>query len=105
MLVVVPIEERPAERSGVVDRVEPVGELGPILQGLELGFAVGVVGRGVGAAVCLQDAHRIGVVLLMLWSFCRSGCGWWPRRARCVMSSWRCLGGGRKVARPRLSAG
>ena len=46
-----------AERAGVLDRVEPVGELGPVLQRLELGFAVGVVGRGVRTAVRLEHAQ------------------------------------------------
>ncbi len=45
MLVVVPIERRAAERSGVLDRVEVVGELGPVLERLEVRFSVGVVLR------------------------------------------------------------
>ena len=57
MVVVVPIEECPAERPRVVDRVEPVGEAGPVLERLELRLRVGVVGRGVGPAVRLQDAE------------------------------------------------
>ena len=43
MFVVVPGEERAAEQACGLDRVEPVGEVGPVLQGLELGLAVGVV--------------------------------------------------------------
>ena len=32
VLVVVPVEEVAAERAGVLDRVEPVGEPGPVLE-------------------------------------------------------------------------
>lgn len=39
--VVVVIEEHHAERSGVFDAAEPAGERGAVLEGLELGFAVG----------------------------------------------------------------
>ena len=46
--VVVPVEELAAERAGLLDVLEAVGELGPVLQRLELRLAVGVVGRGVG---------------------------------------------------------
>ena len=42
---VVPAEEVLAERAGVLDRTEPVGELGPVLEGLELALAVGGVVR------------------------------------------------------------
>jgi hypothetical protein len=38
VLVVVVVEEGPAVRAGVLDRVEPGGELGPVLQRLELRF-------------------------------------------------------------------
>ena len=34
--MVVPVKERPAVGSGVLDVVEPGGELGPVLQGLEV---------------------------------------------------------------------
>jgi hypothetical protein len=37
-LVAVPVEELPAVGAGMLDVVEPVGELGPVLQGLELRF-------------------------------------------------------------------
>ena len=47
MLVVVPVEEAAAGLARVLDRVEPIGELGPVLQGLEVRLRVGVVGRGV----------------------------------------------------------
>jgi len=36
MLVVVPAEELAAERAGVLDRVEPGGEPGPVLQRFEV---------------------------------------------------------------------
>ena len=90
--VVVPVEERAAVSAGVLDGVEPGGELGPVLQGLEVRLRVGVVARGVRPAVRLGDAERVRVALLMLWSSCRSGCGWWPRRAICVTSSSCVLG-------------
>ena len=41
--VVVPGEEPDQERAGVFEAAEPVGELGSVLQGLEMGFGVGVV--------------------------------------------------------------
>ena len=55
--VVVPVDERPAVSTGVVDVVEPGGELGPVLQGLEVRLRVGVVARGVRAAVCFRDTE------------------------------------------------
>jgi hypothetical protein len=36
MVVVVPVEEHAAVPAGVVDVVESVGELGPVLQGFEV---------------------------------------------------------------------
>ena len=42
VLVVVPVEERPAVSAGVVDVGESLGELGPVLERLEAGFAVGL---------------------------------------------------------------
>lgn len=98
--VVVPVDERPAVTAGVVDVVEPGGELGPVLQGLEVRLRVRVIARGVRTRMCFRDTERVPVALLMLWSFCRSGCGWWPRPAVCVMPSWRCSAGGRRMARP-----
>jgi hypothetical protein len=44
---------------------------------------------------------RLGVELLMSSMFCPSGCDWSGRRASFVASSWRCLGGGRRLARQR----
>ena len=41
--VVVPVDERAAVSAGVLDRVKPGGELGPVLQGLEVRLRVGVV--------------------------------------------------------------
>ena len=55
MLGVVPAEEPGAEAVGVLIGAEPVGELGPLLEGLELGLAV----RGSG------------------WSSNGAGCGSW----------------------------
>jgi hypothetical protein len=43
VFVVVPSEEVLAVSSGVFDRVEPAGEVGPVLQSLELGLAERVV--------------------------------------------------------------
>ncbi len=40
VLVVVPVEELAAEHSGVLDLVEMVGELGPVLERLEVRFAL-----------------------------------------------------------------
>jgi hypothetical protein len=40
MLIVVPAEEGLAVPTGGLDRVEPVGEVGPVLQCLELRLAV-----------------------------------------------------------------
>ena len=40
MFVVIPGEEALAVPAGGLDGVEAAGEVGPILQGLELGFAV-----------------------------------------------------------------
>jgi hypothetical protein len=55
--VVVPVDERAAVSAGVVDVVEPGGELGPVLQGLEVRLRVGVVAGGVRPAVRLGDAE------------------------------------------------
>ena len=43
VVVVVPGEELLAVGSGGLDRGEAAGEAGPVLEGLELGFGVGVV--------------------------------------------------------------
>ena len=40
MFIVVPTEEDLAVSSGVFDRAEPTGEIGPVLQRFELGLAV-----------------------------------------------------------------
>src|SRR6188472_3712677 len=67
MFVVVPAEEGLAVPTGGLDRVEPVGEIGPILQCLELRLAERVVVGHVRARVRLGDAevgeqerHRLG---------------------------------------------
>jgi hypothetical protein len=46
VLVVVPAERALVEAAGVLDRAEPVGEGGVVLEGLELALGVGVVVRG-----------------------------------------------------------
>ena len=43
MFIVVPTEEGLAVPAGVLDRTEPAGEVGPVLQRLELGLAERVV--------------------------------------------------------------
>ncbi len=57
MLVAVPAEEPVAEDAGVLDAAEPVGEVRPVLQGLELRLGVGVVIRAVRPAVGLGDSE------------------------------------------------
>src|SRR3954447_16390456 len=57
MLVVVPAEEVHAVRSRGFDRGESGGEVGPVLQRLELRFAERVVIRDVGPGVGLGDAE------------------------------------------------
>src|SRR5438477_2698632 len=57
VFVVVPVQEPAAMSAGVLDRVEPFRELGPVFQGLELRLRVGVVAGGVRAAVRLGDAE------------------------------------------------
>jgi hypothetical protein len=42
VLAVVPAEELLAERPGVLERAEPVGEARPVLQGLELALGIGL---------------------------------------------------------------
>jgi len=51
--------------------------------------------------VRLAGPGRVGVELLMLLMFCRSGCGWSARRASCGMSSLRCWAGGLRRVRRR----
>src|SRR4029078_1623988 len=60
MLGVVPAEEGLAVPTGGLDRVEPVGEIGPILQCLELRLAARVVGRDVGARGRMGEAAGRG---------------------------------------------
>jgi hypothetical protein len=57
MGVVVPVDEHSAMSAGVVDVVKPGGELGPVLQGLEVRLRVRVVAGGVRPAVRLRDAE------------------------------------------------
>ncbi len=67
VLVVVPAKEPAAEGVGVLVAAEAVGELGPVLHGAELAFAVGVVVACVRSAVGLghpevgqQERHWLG---------------------------------------------
>ena len=55
MLVVVPMEEGLAVGAGIFDGAEPVGEVGSVFQGFELGFGEGIVVGDVGARVGLGD--------------------------------------------------
>jgi hypothetical protein len=55
--VVVPVEEDLTEGSGVGEGPEAFGELGPVLEGLELALAVGVVVADVGPAVGLGHSE------------------------------------------------
>jgi len=57
VLGVVPGEEDLAEAAGVVGRAETLGELGPVLQGLELTFRERVVIGDMRPAVGLGDAQ------------------------------------------------
>jgi hypothetical protein len=43
MILVIPAEESATVAPGVLEAAEPVGEIWPVLEGPELGFAVGVV--------------------------------------------------------------
>ena len=51
MVLVVPIEKAAAERLGVLDAAEALGELRLVFQGLEVAFRERVVVGGVGPAV------------------------------------------------------
>ena len=55
VLVVVPVEEALTVRASVLERAEARGEVGPVLQGLELRFRVRVVIRDMRAAVGAGD--------------------------------------------------
>ena len=57
VLVVVEGEERLAERPGIFDRAEPLGERRAVLEGLELRLTVGIVITDVGAAVAPVHAQ------------------------------------------------
>jgi len=57
MLAVVPVEEPLAVRAGVLDRAEPLREVGPVLQGLELRLGVRIVIRDMRATVGLGDVQ------------------------------------------------
>ncbi len=56
MLPVVPIEELPAKLSGLLQSAESSRELGTVLEGLELGFGVGIVVTDVRPRVGLVDS-------------------------------------------------
>src|SRR5450755_381170 len=51
--------------------------------------------------VRLAGAGRVAVALLIVLMVCRSGCGWWPRRAGCGIVSLRCWAGRPMMARGR----
>ena len=55
--MVVPVDEHPAVTAGVLDVVEPGGERGSVLQGLEVRLRVGVVARCVRARVRARDTE------------------------------------------------
>ena len=57
MLVVVPIEEGLAMRSGILDTTEVCGKVGPVLHRLELRLGVRIVVKDVGSAVALGDVQ------------------------------------------------
>ena len=67
VLAVVPSKECLAVASGIFDAAKALREVGAVFHGLELRLRVGVVIRGVGAAVALghvqvdqQTGHRLG---------------------------------------------
>jgi hypothetical protein len=67
MIVVIPSEEGLAVPAGGLDGVEAAGEIGPVLQGLELRFAKRIVVGHVRATMRLGDTeigeqqrHRLG---------------------------------------------
>ena len=49
----------------------------------------------------LSGAGRVAVALLIVLIRCRSGCGWWPRRAGCKVVSLRCWAGRPMTTRGR----
>ena len=55
VFVVVPAEELLAVSASIFDRAEAIGEVGPVLQGLELRLGVRIVVRDVRPAVGLGD--------------------------------------------------
>ena len=57
MILVVPAVEPCAERAGVLEGAEPLGEVGPVLQGLELGLGERVVIARMRPGVRLGDAE------------------------------------------------
>lgn len=57
VILIVPGEEAPAERLGVLDASEALGEIRLIFQGLEMAFREGIVVGGMGAAVGFGDAQ------------------------------------------------
>ena len=77
--------------KGVLDVVEAAGELGPVLQGLEVRLRVRIVARGVRPTVRLGDAERprrrhrwVGMGVHALWQrFDRAAQNCPGRRERC----------------------
>jgi hypothetical protein len=58
--MVVPAEEPAAVSTGVLDVVEALRELGPVLQGLEVRLGVGVVAGGIGPPVVMEQERGSG---------------------------------------------
>ncbi len=67
VLLIVPVEERNIEESGVFNATKTRRKLRPVLERLEVGFRVRVIIAGIGAAMGLcntqvgqQTGHRLG---------------------------------------------
>jgi hypothetical protein len=67
MLDVVPGKEFLAEQPSVVDRAELVGEVGPVLEGLEVRLGVGIVVGGVRPGVGLGHGTEAPVGVQATW--------------------------------------
>jgi len=61
------------------------------------------IAQQLGEQCRLAVSSQVGVVLLMLWIRCRSGCGWWRLREGCVIWSLGCVAGRRMTLRVRRS--
>jgi hypothetical protein len=74
MVVVVPGEELLAKGTRVLDGAEALGELGHVLEGLELALRVRIVVRDVGPAMgqrvyCGRYWKAFRFVILICWTF------------------------------------